>query len=191
VLTSNGTTWQSTAPAGGGSLILLQTATASDSATVALETGIGSSYDTYFVSFTDVTAGTDNVELQARLKFAGAYENPIYSIGYYAGSDVANVTPLSEASVCTLTRYRVSVYTATGKDASGELWFNRTTNSKYQNLRFQSSCWCPNSYGTNIVSDSRGSGFWNFTSACQGIQFRFSSGNIFSGTFRLYGIKNS
>jgi hypothetical protein len=190
VLTSNGTTWQSTAPAGGGSLILLQTVTASNSATVNLETSIGASYDTYFVTFSDTTAGTDDTELRIRLKFAGTYQESTRCLGYYVGSDGSLVTRLSE-SQCTITRYRMAVYTSTGKNASGEVYFNRTTNSKYQNARFHTSAWSPDTYGTNVAADSAGSGMWGYTSPVQGIQFYMSSGNIFSGVFRLYGIKNS
>lgn len=190
VLTSNGTTWASTAPAGGGSLILLQTVTANNSATVDLSTGIGSSYDSYFVTFSDATAGTDDTELRIRLNFSGTYQNSLQCLGTYVTNDSSVVLRISQAE-CVLTRYRMAIYTSTGKNAAGEVYFNRTTNSKYQNARFHTTAWSPDFYGTDILAESQGGGFWNYTSAVQGIRFYMSSGNIYGGVFRLYGIKNS
>jgi hypothetical protein len=190
VLTSAGSSAPTWATAASG-LTLLATATASASATVSLETGIGATYDDYFVTFLDVTASSDDVELRVKLKFSGTYADSLTSQGYYKSSDSAgSISGLGQAT-CTVNRYRVSIYTATGKNVGGELWFNRTANAKYQMLRFQSSSWSPNAYGTDVVADSRGSGFWNNTNAVQGIQFYMSTGNIQSGTFRLYGIQNS
>jgi len=191
VLTSAGSSAPTWATAASG-LTLLATATASASATVSLETGIGATYADYFVTFLDVTSDTDSVYLQVKLKLSGTYTNALSSQGYYKQSaSGGSVSGMGETGVCTLNRYQLAVYTSTGKNVGGELWFTRTANAKYQMLRFQSSSWSPDSFGTDIIADSRGSGFWNNTNAVAGIQFFMSSGNIQSGIFRLYGIQNS
>jgi hypothetical protein len=41
---------------------------------------------------------------------------------------------------------------------------------------------------SNIVS-SKGHGFWNNTTAITGLRFYMGSGNITSGTFKLFGLK--
>lgn len=189
VLTSNGTTWTSATPST-GAMVLLQTVTASNSSTVALETGIGSSYDTYLVTFSDVTPVTDSVALFVQLMFSGTYQTSTRCTGYYSASDSGSIYNLNEGQ-CNITRYSLADYTVTGKNASGEVFFNRTTNSKYQSVRFRTSAWSPNGYGTNVTADSSGSGMWLYTTAVQGIRFFMGSGNIFGGVFRLYGIKNS
>ena len=49
-----------------------------------------------------------------------------------------------------------------------------------------------NGDGTSIYSwVSRNAGYGNTTSAVDGIKFQMSSGNIDSGTIKLYGIKDS
>ena len=42
-----------------------------------------------------------------------------------------------------------------------------------------------------LSADTFTTGFANSTSAVNGIQFKMSSGNIDSGTIKLYGIKDS
>lgn len=192
VLTSAGSAAAPTWATAASGLTLLATATASASATVSLETGIGATYADYFVTFLDVTSDTDSVYLQVKLKLSGTYTNALSSQGYYKQSTSGgSVSGMGETGVCILNRYQMALYTSTGKNVGGELWFTRTANAKYQMLRFQSSSWSPDSFGTDVIADSRGSGFWNNTNAVAGIQFFMSSGNIQSGIFRLYGIQNS
>ena len=45
--------------------------------------------------------------------------------------------------------------------------------------------------GTDAITDCYGAGYCNTTSAITGIRILYNSGNIDSGTFKLYGIKDS
>ena len=66
VLTSNGTTWQSTAPAGASGLVCLATASASSSATVDFTSAIDSSYDEYIFEWQNVIPATNGAGLFCR-----------------------------------------------------------------------------------------------------------------------------
>lgn len=72
VLTSNGTTWQSTAPAAGGSLVFLSKTTASGATTVDIESGFSSTYDTYVLIADNISVSTAT-SIACRFKLAGAY----------------------------------------------------------------------------------------------------------------------
>jgi len=188
VLTSNGTTWASTAPAGGGSLILLQTITASNSSTVDLETSIGSTYDNYLITFTGVAPDTDDVDLRARLKINGTYQTSSYvSNTFYSASDTATISNERPTLYFSVTRGRVG--NSTGRTAQGQFWFGSpTSTSIFKEVNFTSTSCTP----TLTASYNTGGGLYNADGqALSGVRFYFSTGNIASGVFRLYGIKNS
>jgi len=46
-------------------------------------------------------------------------------------------------------------------------------------------------HASDYSIDDLHAGYFNTTSAIDEIQFKFSSGNIDAGTFKLYGIKDS
>ena len=62
VLTSDGSNWSSTAPAGGGAWTLISTGTASNSASLDF-TGLGSTYDVHVLVFNDVRPASDGRQL--------------------------------------------------------------------------------------------------------------------------------
>ena len=191
VLTSNGTTWQSTAPAGGGSMIFLSSVTASNSATVNIETGIGSTYDYYMITFTGITPNSDSI-LSARLRINGTYQTASYKgTTIYASTDSASVTVDRPTDSFSIVRY--SVGNAAGRSAQGFFMFGSpTSTSLYKSATWNATGFSPTGFGSDITSSNFGGGFYvGGTQALTGVQFYFNSGNIASGTFRLYGIKNS
>jgi hypothetical protein len=48
-----------------------------------------------------------------------------------------------------------------------------------------------NSHDIDLSMHAFQAGYFNTTSAIRAIQFKFASGNIDTGTFKLYGIKDS
>ncbi len=59
VLTSDGTDWTSTAPAGGGAWTVISTAVANNSAVVTI-TGLNATYDHYAIAISDVRNSDDD-----------------------------------------------------------------------------------------------------------------------------------
>jgi hypothetical protein len=197
VLTSNGTTWTSAA-APSGALTLLQTVTASNSSTVDLSTGIGSTYDFYLVTFTNITS-TANSSLRLYVNESGSYTNTWYAFangGYASGSGnlAINNAGGSALTITLSTIPPLSSGGGYGSTVSGELWFSNptsTTLNKCINFvtvgvdSFNPQCFVTQGGGTRIYNS------YDVPPAWTGIRFFFGSGNINTGTFRLYGIRNS
>lgn len=189
VLMSNGTTWTSAA-ASSGALTLLQTVTASSSATVDLTTSIGSTYDFYLITFTNVTSSAGGT-FSARMQIGGSYSTSSYNAMSNAGySNGSGNLALNESSVNAISLNVDNLSTTAGASISGELWFSNPTNtSNYKIINFVTGNVNVNSAriattqgtGTNLSS----------LSALTGIRFFLTGGNIATGVFRLYGLANS
>lgn len=175
VLTSNGTTWTSSVPASG--LTLLQAVTASSSATIDLETSIGSGYDAYMIVYTAaVTAG----DLYCRLKIGGTYIATATYRNRYVNQSYANTTWTVTADT-TSTGIYLTGY-ASGNGAGGTIIIPGAT-SVFNGLMHQSVSGAPLAVtGFASVTDV---GAWS------GIRFYPPTGTITSGTFRLYGFQKS
>lgn len=193
VLTSNGSAWTSAAPP--TNTVLLSTVTASNSATVDVETTFNSTYDRYLLVITKLQVGNTSTTapLCARLKIGGTYQTSSYVW--------ANINLGNSGSV-------------NGTNASGSGFSDRMFVSPYytaqttnEYLYAELLIYSPadtNNYKGFSVSGYTGSSFWGVstftgagqytgsTSAMTGIRFLTQgSDNIVVGTFRLYGIKNS
>jgi hypothetical protein len=184
------------ANASGGTLILLSTQTASDSATISFTTGLDSTYDVYEFHFIDVHPRTDDVEFEFNLStdsgsnynvtktttyfWALHQENDTgESLSYDTAQDLAQSTAFQDLA------HRI------GNDAdqsvAGTLQlFNpsSTTYVKHFIARTQQYQF------DNITFDTNVAGYGNTTSAVNAIQFKMSSGN-FDGIIKLYGVKKS
>ena len=193
VLTSDGTNWASSAAPTGG-LTLLSTVTASASATVDIESTFDSTYDAYMLVVSGLVPDTDSVGLLARMKIGGSYDTE----ANYHGNVIAKVS--INATVAGYTGFaRTSInITPSGMGYSGNLAgqstsftmriFHPASTSLQKTVSFE---------GVSLYTASpratmfNGTGANTGTSALTGVQFFTSSGNITSGTFRLYGISNS
>ena len=65
--------------------------------------------------------------------------------------------------------------------------FNPSSTTFVKHFTARSNCYNANDYS----QDFYGSGYFNTTSAIDAIQFKMLSGNIDSGTIKLYGLKDS
>lgn len=190
VLMSNGTTWTSAAVSS-GALTLLQTVTASNSSTVDLQTGIGSTYDFYLITFTNITSTSQSL-LNARMRIGGSYATSNYhamaNCGYSNGSGNLAINQSSSSAIQIIL---TSLPTNSGSTVSGELWFSNPTSTVQQKtLNWVSagidmqSVYAFTTQGTAAHNDA-------LVGALSGIRFYFASGTIGTGVFRLYGLANS
>ena len=184
------------ANASGGTLILLSTQTASNSATISFTTGLDSTYDAYEFHFIDAHPRTDDVNFQFNLSTdSGSNYNVTKTSTYFWALHQENDTG---ASLSYDTAQDLAQSTAfqdlahrVGNDAdqlvAGTLQlFNpsSTTYVKHFIARTQQYQF------DNITFDTNVAGYANTTSACNAIQFKMSSGN-FDGVIKMYGLKKS
>ena len=180
-----------------GKLTLLQTQTASSSSSIDFTSNIDSTYPIYLFKLINIHGATDDTQFKFQGNASGGSgfnetitstyfksgqnEAGSYSIlGYGTGSDQAQGTSYQTISE--------NMGNANDECGSGELFlFNPsdTTFVKHFLVRFQHQQHASQSY------DSYTAGYFNTTSAIDEISFKFASGNIDSGTIKLYGIKGS
>jgi hypothetical protein len=180
----------------GGALTLLQTQTASSSATIDFTSNIDSTYDAYMFKFYNIHPATDNIDFHFQgstnggssygvtmttTNFVSAHQenDTDTALTYRTAGDLAQSTSYQvlheynnlgnaddECLVGTLTLYNPSSTTFVKH-------FIATTNMTEQN-----------DYQVNTFI----AGYFNTTSAINAIQFKMSSGNTDAGVIKLYGI---
>jgi hypothetical protein len=179
-----------------GSMTLLQTQTASSSASVEFTTGIDSTYDVYLIKIINAHPSVDD----SRLTYQGStdsgssfgvtatttgfralhHEDDSSSgLGYQTSADLAQSTSFQ----------RIGILGSGGDNdecCSGELYLynpSSTTFVKHFMTRMAETGAEPRAV------DGFSAGYFNTTSAINGIQFKFdNSSNIDDGVFKLYGI---
>jgi hypothetical protein len=181
---------------GGGTLVLLSTQTASNSATISFTTGLDSTYDMYEFKFINIHPRTDNANFQ----FNGSTDSgsnynvtktSTFFIAYHDEADTANALQYNGTyDLAQSTSYK-SIAPELGngadEDASGSLQLFNPSSTTYVK-HFISRI---NTYNTgNLSLEVNAAGYCNTTSAVNAIRFQMSSGN-FDGIIKLYGVKKS
>lgn len=189
ILQSNGASAPSwVAAPGGGSWIYISTVTASAASTVDV-TGMGSTYDMYMIVAQNVSS-SDSVEMRSRIYLGGSLQTSSF-YGYIAGvmdsawAIASNTGPTDSRGVMATAAY---INTGGTPDRNFVLYFpnvNSTTKAHGfwgtgQENRTTSR---PHVYHISV-------NYANIGSAMTGVQFYMGTGTI-TGTFRLYGLKNS
>lgn len=188
-LQTDGSGGLSFADAGGGAWNWISTTTASNSTTVDITSGLDSTYDHYVIIAENVAINTAQSYLFIRFYLGGTLNSSAtsyeYCYSYINSNAVTNLRGGYDSFI------RMTDDTYTSPVSSFILHIPRPSNtnsSKYV-------------YG-NAMSFNNGVNFgyyqfagWQTTVAAStpltGLQFRFNSGNVNTGTFRLYGISNS
>ena len=181
-----------------GKMTLLQTQTASSSASISFTSNIDSTYPIYMFKFINIHPATDNAYFTFQGNASGgsgfnetmtttvfyAYHNEAgndTALSYIAGSDQAQGTGFQRL-------INDGIGNGNDESASGELTlFNPSSTTFSKNFLATTNNYWNSTYSMNSYT----AGYFNTTSAIDEIQFKMSSGNIDSGTIKLYGIKGS
>lgn len=189
-LISNGTTWVSTSIPGLGSWIYLSTVTASASSTVDIETTFDSTYDAYALVIADLVTST-SADIRFLLKINGTYQTSDYSyhlVRTTSSSSLYAATVASGSNRIGLTGGNMNPPSVSGSTANYVMYTHKpASTTKLKNIYWQ-GFFISNS-GDAVYNHGAGA-YMAGTQAMTGIRFSGSSGTL-SGTFRLYGIKNS
>ena len=177
----------------GSSLVLLSTTTASSSATVDITSNIDSTYKEYIIKFINIHPATDGANLGVQFNASGgsgfnetltttifrAYhqeDDGAASLDYVTGDDIAQGTTYMRLG---------QAGGDNDQHVSGTLHLfdpSSTTFVKHFMARTAEA------HGANIAADVPVAGYINTTSAIDEVSFKFHSGDIDSGTFKLYGV---
>jgi hypothetical protein len=179
-----------------GNLVLISEQTASASASISFTTGIDSTYPIYKFEFIDIHPATDSVFLQVNFRDGGTNYDATKTTTYFRAihNEADNDSELAYRTAQDLAQSTNPQYITwrIGNDndqsASGTLeLFNPSSTTFVKHFISTSNTYSNDNYSYNIFV----AGYNNVTSAIDGVQFSMSSGNIDSGTIKLYGIKDS
>ena len=185
--------------AGGGTLVLLSTQTASASASISFTTGIDSTYDEYVFKFINIHPSINSRQFLFNMSTDGGSSYNVtktttvfeswqgepgtpgdYSFAYQTFSDLAQSTDYQKLTI--------EVGNENDESASGELILfapSSTTFVKHYMAKFHF-------YDANPRASSLYSaGYGNTTSAINAIDFKFNVGNIDDGIIKMYGVAKS
>ena len=185
------------ANASGGTLTLLSTQTASNSATISFTTGLDSTYDAYEFKFIDIHPRTDDVDFRFNLSTdSGSNYNVTKTTtmfrAYHDEADTATLLAYDTGSdLAQSTGEQILTPNNIGNGAdesiSGYLsLFNPSSTTYVKHFIASINSYNPNNYTVKSFI----AGYGNTTSAMNAIQFKMSAGN-FDGTIKLYGLKKS
>jgi hypothetical protein len=172
---------------GAGALVLLEQYTASTSATLDFTTFLSATYDTYQFELIDVLPATSTADLWIRM---GTGAGPTWDSGanytwaYSQDSQIPNTANLGAAGASAI-KIGHSLGNGATNGVSGEVMlYNPQSAVVHKRLTVRLAD--VDSSG-NFVSASAAGQYVSAT-ALTGIRFLMSSGNITSGTIRVYGL---
>jgi len=183
-----------------GAMTLIKEITASSDGTIDFVDGtsdvvLDSTYPIYLFKFINAHASNDDVVFQFQGNASGGsgFNETITSAGFdtYHKEDDSSATLryLTGGDQAQGTSYQTLSTSETENDASlsGYLYlFNPSSTTFVKNFMSRTQ----DTHGSTSA-DSYYAGYFNTTSAIDEISFKFASGNIDAGTFKLYGIKDS
>ena len=183
---------------GGGSLNLISTQTASSSSTISFTSNIDSTYKEYIFKFINIHPSAESVfSFQADTGTNTNYNQTITStsfrafhredggengLGYITGGDQGQGTGFQHLMESP------QLGTNNDENLNGTLHIFDPSNTTFVK-HFMARTLSQNDDGQPAyVLDGLFAGYFNTTSALTRFQFKFASGNIDSGTIKLYGV---
>jgi hypothetical protein len=171
---------------GGGSFVLLDTQTASSSATLDFASFLSSTYDDYVFRFINVVPASNNVDFWMRFSTGSSYDTAAHYINNHALQATTGNATVVGTLAAIVVRNAAEITNTAALGLAGHLdLFNPLSTSVGKRVSGDIH-WSGNS--SNWIH-SMMDGYWDQSgSAVDGVRFMFSSGNIASGTIRVYGI---
>jgi hypothetical protein len=171
---------------GGGAWNLLQTVTASSSATVQL-TGMDSTYKNYAVIYTSMIPATDDTNLNLRVITSGGVQSG-GSDYLYAGFIYRSNGSTSEsvsAGAAQIAAGGGNFGSGTGESGRGTIYISDPSNTSVYTVINGMFAQVDNG---GVMGRSETAGAYKAVTAVTGVEFLFGSGAVASGVFKLYGI---
>ena len=188
--------------AGGGTLILLSTQTASASASISFTSGIDSTYDEYVFKFINIHPATDGAGLQFNFSTDGgsSYNVTKTSTHFRTYHDEADA-----GTTLAYTDWNDLAQSTSYQNLTGALYGEGVGNDNDQSTSGYLHIFAPSSttfvkhfianfqYGnpSDYTINSYTAGYGNTTSAINAINFQMSTGNIDDGIIKMYGVAKS
>lgn len=188
VLTSNGTSTPSFQAAGGGgagSKVLIQSITASSSATIDFTSGV-TGYSYYYIDFFDVVTSHNNDSMILQTHSGGSFQTTGYDYAFqFNYAQTTSITVQNSTSDTSILIAEASGSSSTSA-LNGEIYcYSIGSSTLYKRFLYnnigaqQGQVTCINSWG---------GGTWENAAVVDGFRLSMLLGNFTSGTFRLFGV---
>jgi len=177
----------------GSSLVLLETQTASSSSTISFTSNIDSTYKEYIIKYINVHPSGNGEQLKINFRDGGSSYDATKTTTFFravhneAGNDqeLAYRTAQDLAQGTGAAHLTQGIGTDNDQSCSGTITIYDPSNTTFvKHFIASTSTYSDDDY--NYVTYV--AGYSNHTAALDGVQFSMSSGNIDSGTFKLYGV---
>ena len=192
VLTSAGSSAPTWTTPSAGAMTFITSVTASNSATVDIENAM-TAYDVYVIEGVNIVNATDDTFLKIQLKIGGSYiTTSTYLSTLATNYATAGAVSLDNAaSATTFIKLVPHMSNTASRTASVSIKILSPSSTTVQKQVFFNYAWLDSPAYTGAMANGFGGGVNSGTGAVTGVRISSSSGNITSGTFRLYGIANS
>ena len=179
----------------GGGLNLISTQTASSSSTISFTSGIDSTYDEYVFKFYDIHPATNNAGLSFNASVNGGSSYGVNKTtttfrAYHDESDSETALEYDtgqDLQDSTASFQKILRFIGNGNDESGAgslHLFSPSSSTFVKHFIAVGNTYYDGSHSFHDFT----AGYFNTTSVINAIQFKMSSGNIDSGTIKLYGV---
>ena len=180
-------------------LVFLSSQTASTSSSIDFTSGIDGTYNEYLFTIVNYKPVTDSKQIcfQVDTGTNTNYNQTITSTSFYAGtSDTGGWAQLvyaaghdqAEGTALQMLTYGGESNTIPSLTSSGELRLYAPSSSTYIKHFTASNNLIYDSSGTRYCIAFHSAGYVNTTTALTRVRFAADSGNIYTGTFTLYGV---
>ena len=168
-----------------GSLILIEEVVISSSTGSLILNPINSTYDVYMITVNNLTPTTDGDTPIFRVTKSGTAQTD--SNYNYASSQLRTDTSFSQNHEQNIDSFKINdVGTNSSEVANMVLYlFNFPNASEYSSITQETT----QKSSSGLFRGRQGGAIHKIASASDGMEFKMSSGNIASGTFKLYGLK--
>ena len=180
-----------------GSMVLRSEQTASASATISFTSGIDSTYPIYKFEFINMHPSASdgrflfNLSIDSGSNYNVTKTTTFFRAFHNEGGTNANLSYEAPDDLAQSTSFqRLSDTTGNDNDQSCIGWldlFEPSSTTFVKHFLSTTNTYQDGDYSINNYV----AGYANTTSAINAIQFKFDSGNIDSGTIKLYGIRDS
>ena len=189
-----------TASGFGAGPVLIQSQTASSSASISFTTGLDNTYDEYIFYYINIQPATNRAKFLFQVNASGqtgfneamtttsfiAYNRAASagstSLGYRSGADQVNSDKIYQ-------KLSEEISNVSKGCTSGEFHLFTPSNTTYLKRFYQKSHEYNDTGGGSIYSNaSYTAGYINVTAAITEIDFKMDTGNIAAGTIKLYGV---
>lgn len=185
ILTSD----SSLAASKGASMVLIASATASNSASVDFTSISNSTYSAYKIFADNITCQTNGTTLQMRVSVGGSFQTgSVY--GHRQWRWVTGGSAASGSNSDTVMNICSAGDTMSNNSSYGNS-FELTAYNQAQTTTYKRYTWTFTGLCSDQITVSGGGYYLSTSNAVDGFRFLMSSGNLVSGTFSLYGIRNS